>query len=68
MALQRIDAVEWAGTLLFRLRFAGGMTGIVSLAPELPTGSYAGKTVAAAPAAVRIAQRGRALAWTDRDG
>jgi len=68
MALQRIEAVEWAGALLFRLRFSDGLAGIVDLAAELPAGSYAGNTVASAPAAVRIAERGRALVWTDPDG
>jgi hypothetical protein len=68
MQLQRIEAVEWAGRLLFRLRFADGMVGVVDLAAELPAGTYAGDAVAADPAAVRVAERGRALVWRDRDG
>ncbi len=68
MQLQRIDAVEWAGGLLFRLRFADGVAGIVDLAAELPAGTYAGDAVAADPAAVRVAERGRALFWTDPNG
>ncbi len=63
-----IGAVAWAGGLPFKLRFADGVAGIVGLAAELPAGTYAADAVAADPAAVRVAERGRALAWTSSDG
>jgi hypothetical protein len=68
MPLQRIEAVEWVGGLLFRLRFADGVAGVVDLARELPAVTYASDTVAGDPAAVRVAERGRALVWKDGDG
>jgi hypothetical protein len=68
MQLRCIEAAEWAGGLLFRLRFADGLAGVVDLAPELPAGSYAADTVASAPGAVCIAEHGRALVWTDPEG
>jgi hypothetical protein len=68
MQLQRIEAVEWGGGLLFRLHFADGLFGAIDLARELPAGSYAGNIVATAPGGVRIADRGRALVWTDAAG